>query len=282
MTQKRGRARTHIERGVIRALDRGLLVLEALAEESDLSLSEIARRVDLPPSTTGRVLETLRRRRFIIESSSSGLYRIGVRTFELGSSFLVQTQLHQIARPLMKALVEEVQETATLAVLEGREAIHVDQVAGQYLVNKFNGIGARTPLHSTSSGKVLLAWLPESKARELLGDAPLTQYTPNTLGDIDAVLDELARVRTRGYSMDNEERELGVRCVAAPVWDHNEEVIASLSLSTTSTRLPQERIKALAQTLIRTTHDISFNLGWKGPKTLGSVWQNTCRDKQVV
>jgi DNA-binding IclR family transcriptional regulator len=236
-------------------------VLEVLADEGELSLSEISRRVALSPSTVARALDTLRQRGYVFESAATGLYRMGVRTFEVGSSFISQTQLHQVARPLMQALVDEVQDTATLAVLEGSESVHVDQVVGQYLVRRFNGIGKRTPLHSTSSGKVLLAWQPEERVRALLGDAPLVRYTLNTLPDTDAVLRELANVRRLGYSVDNEERELGVRCLAAPVRDHTDEVIASLSLSTTSARLPDGRLAELAVPLLRTSGEISRQLG---------------------
>lgn len=260
--QKAGRMRTHDEGSNIRALERGLAVLEALAMVDALSLSELARRVQLSTSTTSRVLETLRRRRFVTQTDD-GLYRIGIRAFEVGAAYLQGTELHRAARPVMKTLAEALEETVNLAVLDSQEVVYVDQeVAGRSMVRMFTQIGARAPLYCTGAGKALLAWLPESEVRKRLGDEPLAPHTPHTLISKEAVVTQLRRIREQGYAFDDEEREVGVRCVAVPIRNQFGEVTATLSLSAPVSRLPDDKVKPLADALVRSADDISLRLGW--------------------
>lgn len=259
---RRGRRRSREPGGTVRALDRGLSVLEALSEASELPLSEIARRVRLPYSTTHRLLETLVRRRFVAQRSDTGLYRIGIRAFEVGAA-LAQARLHEVAHPEMKALVDEINETVNLAVLDGQEAVYIHQVEGRQVVHMFTHLGARVPLYASGVGKALLAWRPEEEVRALLGPGPLRGFTKRTLTTPAAVLKELRRVRAQGYALDDEEREPGVRCVAAPVRSQGE-VVAALSLSAPATRLADDRVARLARRLIAAAEQVSAQLGPPG------------------
>lgn len=263
VARRRGRTRTRKEMSGVRALDRGLLLLEGLAQVRELSLSEIARQVDLPYSTTFRLLETLRKRGFVAQSSETGLYRLGIRAFEVGSSFLSHGPLHEVAHPVMKALVDELNETVNLAVLDKREAVYIHKVEGRWVVRMFTQLGARSPLHCTGVGKVLLAWRSEEEVMALLGQRPLEGYTKTTLTHPKAILEELRRVRGRGYAFDNEEREVGVRCVAAPVRDGKVEVIAALSLSAPASRLPHRQVTKIAQRVMAAANEVSARLGWQ-------------------
>lgn len=247
----------------MRALDRGLLLLDVLSEAQELPLSEVARRLHLPFSTTFRLLETLRRRGFVSQSSETGLYRLGIRAFEVGSTFLTQGQLHEAAHPVMNALVDELNETVNLAVLDKTEAVYIHRVESRLLVRKFTQLGARTPLYCTGVGKVLLAWRPPEEALALLTEGPLVPLTKNTHTEPKAIVEELRQVRARGYAVDNEERELGVRCVAAPVRDGKGRVIAALSLSAPAARLPRARMGAIAARMMAAAGQISAGLGWK-------------------
>ena len=263
VVRRRGRVRTRQDARAVRALDRGLLLLEALSEVRELPLSEVARRLHLPFSTTFRLLETLRRRGFVAQSSETGLYRLGIRAFEVGSTFLAQGQLHEVAHPVMDALVGEINETVNLAVLDKKEAVYIHRVESRLLVRKFTQLGARTPLYCTGVGKVLLAWRRPGEALALLGQSPLEALTRNTLTDPTALLRELSKVRVRGYAFDNEEREVGVRCVAAPVRDGKGQVVAALSLSAPASRLPRARLGRIAERVMAAADKISAGLGWK-------------------
>jgi len=259
---RRGRRRSREPGGTVRALERGLSLLEALSEASELSLSEIARRVRLPYSTTHRLLETLVRRRFVAQRGDTGLYRVGIRAFEVGAA-LAQARLHEVAHPEMKALVDEINETVNLAVLDGEEAVYIHQVEGRQVVRMFTHLGARVPLYASGVGKALLAWRPEEEVRALLGPGPLRGFTKRTLTAPAAVLKELRRVRVQGYALDAEEREPGVRCVAAPVRSQGE-VVAALSLSAPATRLGDDRVARLARRLVAAAERVSAQLGPPG------------------
>ncbi len=260
----RGRISSRVPRGQdaqVRSLVRGLAVLEALASAPSASLSEVARRTRLPVSTTHRLLETLRRRGFV-QPVEPGRYRVGLRAFEVGMGFLRAQQLPEAARPVMAELVAQVRETANLAVRDGAEAVYVLQVESEQMLRLFARPGARHPLYCTGVGKVLLAWEPEEEVRGWLGPGPLPRYTPRTLTDPEAVLREVRRVRARGYAVDREERETGVRCVAAPVRDVSGRVVAALSVSAPASRLPARRIPHVAAAVVAAARRISRRLGF--------------------
>ena len=261
---RRGRRRTGRPVEGVRALGRGLSILECLAGEGDLSLSQLSARLQLPGSTTYRLLETLRRHGFVTQSPETGLYRLGIRAFEVGGAFLTRLRLHEVALPAMRALVDEVNETVNLAIPDGRDAVYVGQVEGHQLVRMFTQIGARTPLYCTGVGKALLAWRPEAEVQALFDGVPLRGYTPHTITQVPALLEELGRVRACGYAVDREERELGVRCVAAPIRDRTGAVAAALSVSAPSSRLSDERIVQLAPRVMAAAARISRWLGCPG------------------
>ncbi|ACY49043.1 IclR family transcriptional regulator [Rhodothermus marinus] len=264
-TRKPGRARIGEPTGV-RALERGLRLLEELGSGEALSLSELARRAELTPSTTYRLLETLRRRHFVDWDELSGLWRIGLRAYQIGQAFCHPNSLSSLALEAMQRLVARINETVNLAVLDGAEAVYIQQVESRQMLRMFTQLGARVPLHCTGVGKVLLAWRSEEEVRQLLGPEPLVAFTPHTLTRVDAVLQELERVRRLGYAVDREEREIGVRCLAAPVRDATGRVVAALSLSAPAVRLPERRLAELAPVVLETTRDLSLRLGWQ-PET---------------
>lgn len=270
--RKPGRTRTSEPTGV-RALARGLRLLEALGDGEALVLSELARRTQLTPSTAYRLLETLRQRGFVDWDESSGLWRIGLRAYQIGQAFCHPNSLSSLALEAMQRLVARVNETVNLAVLDGTEAVYIQQVESSQMLRMFTQLGARVPLHCTGVGKVLLAWQPEAAARRLLGPEPLAAYTPHTMTRVETVLQELEQVRQQGYAVDREEREIGVRCLAAPVRDATGRVVAALSLSAPAVRLPEGRLAELASDVLETAQMLSLRLGWQ-PKVASSDQSN--------
>ena len=239
----------------VRTLERGLLVLEALASLGEAGLGGLARATGFSKSTLYRLLQTLAHRGFVEEGE--GVYRVGPRAFAVGQAYLKRNLL-QAARPEMEALAEELGESVNLAVMAGLEALYLDQVEGKKLVRLFTAPGSRAPLHATGVGKVLLAYrgVPEG----LLLEA----YTPHTLTCREVLLEELKRVRAQGYALDNEEKELGVRCVAAPVFGPGGEVVAALSLSAPASRLSPEEAHRLAPKVVAAAQKASLRLGFTG------------------
>ncbi|WP_237724682.1 IclR family transcriptional regulator [Deinococcus alpinitundrae] len=263
--QKPGRTRSG-ETSSVRTLERGLLILLALKELRKAPLTEIAKQVGLSVSTTYRLLETLRQQGFVSWESQSGLFSIGLRAYQVGLAFSERNNLIGVAHPEMERLVGDLNETVNLAVLYGDEAIYIDQVEGRQLVRMFARVGDNAPLHCSGVGKILLAWRSEEEVRQKLGSGPYPAYTPHSISTLPAFLQELGKVRAAGYSLDDEERELGVRCVAVPVRDQSGQVAASLSLSAPTSRFNQAHVEQVAERLTQAAGQVAARLG-VGPNT---------------
>lgn len=259
--QKPGRTRSE-GAGSVRTLERGLLLLLALRDLRRAPLSVLARQVGLSSSTAYRLLETLRQQGFVDWEAQTGVYSVGLRAYQVGLAFTERDNLIGAAHPEMEALVADFNETVNLAVLYDTEAVYVHQVEGKQLVRMFTHLGAGAPLHCSGVGKALLAWRPEGDTRQKLGDGPYPAYTPHSITTLTALLSELARVREQGYSLDNEERELGVRCVAVPVRDGSGQVMASLSVSAPTSRFNPDQIAAFAERMNRAAGQVAARLGW--------------------
>ncbi|MFC5846874.1 IclR family transcriptional regulator [Deinococcus petrolearius] len=259
--QKPGRSRSG-ETSSVRTLERGLSVLLALKELRHASLSQLARQVGLSASTTYRLLETLRQQGFVEWEEQSGVYSVGLRAYQVGLAFTERNNLIRSAQPAMDALVQELNETVNLAVLYGNEAVYIHQVEGRQLVRMFAQLGDGSPLHASGVGKVLLAWRPEADVRQKLGEGPYPAFTTHSITTCAGLLDELARVRSQGYSVDDEERELGVRCVAVPVRDQTRQVVASISVSAPTSRFSDDQIVKVAERMTLAATRLSTRLGW--------------------
>ncbi|GGR28845.1 IclR family transcriptional regulator [Deinococcus ruber] len=245
----------------VRTLERGLHLLRILGEHHGLTLSDVARRADLSPSTTYRLLQTLRAQGFAHLQEDAGLWQVGVQAFVTGSAYQGRGSVTLAARSIMDELVSETGETINLSVLQEGEVMYIHQAEGRGLMRAFTHIGARAPLHCTGAGKVLTAWQDAAEMRSVLGPGPYHAYTPHTLTTVSALTEHLAQVRQQGYALDDEERELGVRCVALPVRGPGGQVVAALSLSAPSARLPAAQVPPLATLLQRASERISARLG---------------------
>ncbi|SEJ50160.1 transcriptional regulator, IclR family [Deinococcus reticulitermitis] len=259
--QKTGRTRSG-DAGSVRTLERGLSVLSALAELRQASLTQIAKRAGLSASTAYRLLETLRQQGYVEWEERTGLFSVGLRAYQVGAAFSERNALLGAAQGEMRSLVDDLNETANLAVLRGPEAVYVHQVEARQMMRMFTQIGAAAPLHCSGVGKVLAAWLPEAEVRARLGEGPFPAYTPNSITTLPAYLKELREVRAQGYALDDEERELGVRCLATPVHDAARAVVGSLSISAPTSRFPREQVPAMLERVQDASRQISLRLGW--------------------
>jgi IclR family acetate operon transcriptional repressor len=264
-TNRPGRKPTREAVPVTRTLDRGLSVLQILAEAPGLSLSELARRLDLSPSTVSRLLTTLCERGFVAQAADTGAFRIGLQAFEVGLAFSKHTRLDQVASPILQRFTQEIGDTVSLCIQEGREVIYVDQYEGSGTARTVMQIGSRQPMYCTAAGKVMLAWLWEVRVRDLLGDEEFARFTEHTLTTVNGVLLDLESVRQRGYATDMQELENGVCCVAAPIRARSGAVVGAISASAVASRMTSDRIKFLGPQLSRVGNEISHRLGWRAP-----------------
>jgi IclR family acetate operon transcriptional repressor len=266
---KRGRTRTRSQPPTVRALERGLLVLEALGHDNDAALSEVARKTNLTCSTTFRLLETLRQKGYVDQDELTGRYRLGAGALGIGASYSAKLPLPEAGSTALRRLVEITGETANLAVLSGVQAVYVHQIESQRSVRMFTQLGSRAPVHCTGVGKALLAWLPQEQVEQLLADIPFEVFTENTIRTLSQFVAELEVVSRQGFAVDDEEREMGVRCVAAPVRDARGVVVAALSVSSPAVRLPKKAIAQCAREVKSAADDISVRLGCLNPPPSG-------------
>jgi DNA-binding IclR family transcriptional regulator len=254
------------ESGPVQSVDRAVAILEILARDGEAGVTEVARELDVHKSTASRLLAALGRRELVAQDTARGKFRLGVGIVRLAGAASQRLDVLQESRPVCRMLAQEVGETVNLAILSGRDALYLDQVAGPAALSPHNWAGQRIPLHATSDGKVLLAYLPEA---ELAGSLtpPLARFTERTVTDVAKFPALLAGVRRRGYATAVEELEAGLTAIAAPVRDATGRVIASISASGPSFRIPAERIPALAGAIRRAAADVSRRLGWTDPPT---------------
>lgn len=221
------------QRYIIRSVSRALELLKIFSGvESELSLAEVSRCVNLNRSTTFRLLVTLQALGYLEQNPETRRYRLGVTCLELGSVFLNQSDMRKEALPILNGLRDEYKETVHLARLAGSEVVYLERLEGLLPIGIMGSrVGGRAPAHCTGLGKAMLAYLPESEIRQLYAESGLPRFTPTTITDLTELLRELASIRERGYAMDNEEHEPDVKCVAVPIWNYRQKVVGAISVA---------------------------------------------------
>jgi DNA-binding IclR family transcriptional regulator len=244
----------------IQVIERMMSLLDALASYPDpVSLKELATTTGLHPSTAHRILNDMVAKRFV-DRSEPGTYRLGMRLLELGNIVKSRLNVREAALPYMQALHRKTQQTVNLSVRQGDEIVYIDRAfserSGMQVVR---AIGGRAPLHLTSIGKLFLSVDDAKLVRAYATRTGLAGNNKNSITDLAKLERELSLVRARGYARDNEELELGVRCMAAGVRDDAGRLIAGLSISAPADRLSDDWL----DDLIATTTDISSVLGFR-------------------
>ena len=250
--------------GPIQSVDRAAAILEILARDGEAGVTEVARELGVHKSTASRLLAALDRRDLVTQDTARGRFRLGVGLVRLAGAAARGLDLVQESRPVCRALAQEAGETVNIAILSGRDALYLDQVAGPAALSPHNWAGQRIPLHATSDGKVLLAYLPPDDIAEYL--MPLQRFTDHTITTGSELTQALDEVKRQGYATAVEELEQGLTAVAAPVRDAEGRVVASISASGPSFRIPADRIPALADSVRRAAAEVSRRLGWADPR----------------
>jgi IclR family acetate operon transcriptional repressor len=265
---RRGRipADPSAERTQVQSLTRGLAILECLATaDGGLTLTDIGQRVQLPPSTVHRLLATLERGGYVRQTGPLGLWYVGLSAFTVGSSFLFNRDFVAESHPYMRRLMEQSGETANLGILDGTEAVFIDQVQCRETMRTIVKLGSRVPLHASGVGKAIFAALPDEQIDAILKVKGLPRITLNTITSPETMWASVRVIRQRGWSFDDEEHLPGTRCVASPIYDEHGDVLAALSLAGPNSRLPDERIKQLGPLVAHTAEEVTRRLGGRWP-----------------
>lgn len=258
------------DKGSVQSIDRALSVLESLTGEREgVSLARIAQRVDLHKSTTHRLLSTLCARGYI-EKLPGGEYRLGRRVVELASMYLNQLELKTEAQPHLRRLLQQTTQPVHLAVLEGLEAIYIDKMETLHSIRMYSQIGLRAPAYCTGVGKALLIGYSDEELTARLEGIPLEYKTPNTITDPALLVKEIRRSRRRGWACDNEENELGIRCIAAPIYDYRGDLVAAVSTSGVARVLEPSRDAEMAKYVKHCAEAISARMGYNKKEKLAA------------
>ena len=245
----RGRPKAWDDKGTqntIKSLDRALEVLVQLGEMQGGTLSQVAGALDQSPATVYRVLTTFQGRGFVDFDEQTQVWTIGPAAFLTGSQFLRRTSLVERARPIMRELMEATGETANLGIERDGMVLFLGQVETHATIRAFFPPGTASAMHASGIGKALLCRMDDKRQRQVLAASQLEQYTPFTLTDPEAMIADLRASKARGYAVDAEERNIGMRCIAAPVFNVFGEVVAGISVSGPTTRITEDRIDVLA------------------------------------
>ena len=263
---KRGRGRPKswddkATQNTIKSLDRALEVLVQLGEMQGGTLSEVAGALQQSPATVYRVLTTFQGRGFTDFDEQSQVWSIGAAAFLTGSQFLRRTSLVERARPIMRDLMEATGETANLGIERDGMVLFLGQVETHATIRAFFPPGTASAMHASGIGKALLCRMDDRRQRQLLAASQLEQFTPHTLTDPEAMISDLHAAKARGYAIDGEERNIGMRCIASPVFNVFGEAVAGISVSGPTSRITIDRIEALAQPVMDAAEQLTRAIG---------------------
>ena len=245
-------------------MDRALGILDVLSDEGpDLSLGEISQKLELHKSTAHRLIMVLERHKLIERNSMNGRFRLGLKLFELGTRAVSQLDLRERARPFLERLVLETSETVHLCILDDYEVVYLDKVEPVRSVRMATSVGRRNPVHCTAVGKAMMAHLSDGQVEEIIRKHGMKAMTANTITSLVELKKELIAVKERGYAIDNEEIEEGVRCVGCVVRNFSGEPMAAISVSAPAFRLTKEKVKTLAQAVMATANGLAQELGFR-------------------
>lgn len=248
----------------IQSIQRAINIMELFdLETSELTIKEISEQVNLAKSTVHGLVKSLEFRGFLQQDLTSKKYSLGIRLFQLGNIVNHHMDIRKISNPYIEELSEQVEETVHLVNWNNKEAVYIEKVQGPYNLGMYSQIGKSAPIHCTGVGKVILGFLPDDMVDEVLNSNKLKKFTFNTIIDKVKIKDNLLKIRANGYALDDEEIEVGLRCVAAPVLNYKGEVLGAVSCAGPKHRITDEKINFLIEKVKGTGLNISEKLGYK-------------------
>lgn len=248
--RRRGRPSSSADGGEVQSLDRAIALLRILAEADGMSLSDIAKKADLPASTAHRLLATLQKRQLVNHDGENGLWTVGLGLFRIGAAYLRIRKLPDVGRPVIRRLLHETDETVNLAMFDGNELVVVAQAECHAPVRAFFRLGARLPLHASAAGKAILAAASPGFRGACMVQIRYEPFTVRTHRSERELVDDLAETVERGYGLDTEEHTLGMRAVAAPIFNEWREPIGAVSVSGPSVRMSDDRVQRLGRRIV--------------------------------
>ncbi|NPV44413.1 MAG: IclR family transcriptional regulator [Firmicutes bacterium] len=247
----------------VRAVERALDILLSFSkDEPCLSLPEICKKIGLPKSTVYRLISTLQLKGFIEQNEINGKYQPGTKLISISNILLKNMDLRKIAFPVMCGLRDASGETVNLYILRNRKRVCIEQVEGSHLIKRYAAIGDELPLHCGASGKLLLAFQPESEIDRVIEETGLKPWTEKSITDPVLLKKNLENIRNQGYAFTKGERETGAASIAAPIRNHTGNVVAAVTISGPDSRFTPENAERYITLVTEAARKISKNLGY--------------------
>lgn len=246
----------------IQVIDRAFDILEILAFEKDgLGVTEIGNRLGLHKSTVHRILGTMVKRGYIEKTRDRGLYKVGLKLVEISSVYLNSVELKTEARPYLSALMSKLGQPVHLATLDDCDVVYIDKIEQVNSIRLYSQIGRRVPAYCSALGKCLLSGFSDKEIENRLSKMNYVGYTNYTITTKEELFRQIIEARRNGWAIDDEEHELGVRCVAAPILDYRGKVVAAVSISASTNVFSKDRVDEFVKNVKETAHEISLRLG---------------------
>ncbi|WP_163539490.1 IclR family transcriptional regulator [Gracilibacillus sp. YIM 98692] len=248
----------------VQSVERTLAILELLSEYPEgLGITELSKRMTLAKSTVHRLIGTLVAKGYIQKDERSGNYRLGVQCLVLASSLLNHFDIREIAKEGLHALADRSGEVVHLCIADQNEVVYIDKVESEKTLRMYSQIGRRALMHCTGVGKALLSGWKQEKVDQMVEEKGLPRFTDTTITDKEELYNELKLIREKGYAIDEQEHEHGIRCIAAPILDYDNKVAAAISIAGPAERVTKQRIKSdLAEAILKQSQVISKKLGY--------------------
>ncbi len=238
-------------KNTVRSSEKTLRILEAIHELGGVGVTELAKYLDMSKATVHHHLSTLEQNEYVVNDGST--YRTGLKLLEMGERARRQSGLFEIAKPDVNELAEQTGELANLMIEEHGRGVYVHIASGEQAIRLDTRVGTRQYLHTSALGKAILAHMPEERFEAVIDRHGLPAQTPNTVTEKEVLEEELDEIRKRGVAFDGEERAEGIRCVAAPITDNQNQLVGAVSVSAPSARMKHDRFRNKVPELVRDT-----------------------------
>ena len=249
--------------GKVLSVDKALIIIKLLAEKGrDMKLTEISEELDINKGTLHGLISTLKFHGFIDQDGKTQKYRLGLYLIELGDTASKSLDIIQITSPIIEEVSNKLQETVHIAKLDNFDVVYVDKKESKQSMRIYTSIGSRNPAYCTGVGKAMLAYLDEDTLNMLLPEK-VEKFTPNTVTDKEEFIKRLKLIKEKGYALDNEEFSVGLKCVAAPIFNHEGKAIYGLSVSGPSVRMTEEKVQESIKLIKLAAEKISRKIGYK-------------------
>jgi DNA-binding IclR family transcriptional regulator len=250
----------------MKSLDKVLDIIEFLAINGHTGIREISAKLSVPPATVHRIVASLNERGYLQKKEDNQQYGLSTKFLELGDAVQQQFDIVSIARPFLEYLVDKTGENANLCILNGWNSVYIDHIhSKEHSLMLFTRLGAAAPLYASGVGKIFLSYFSISKLKHYFNEVECIAYTDDTIITLAEMRLEIEKIQQIGYAFDDEEKEKGVRCVAAPILDRKGKNIAGISVSGATQRISVKRLSQLGEIVKETAQQLSGELGYDSP-----------------